>query len=305
MKDYSKVFTSFWTSSDIRMMSEDARMLALYLLTSPHSNMIGCFRIPDAYVCDDMQWCSERVSKGFAELSSNGFATKSSDHWCVLHNFLKWNPIENPNQGVAAARQFDQVPGVSPSKTLCAKALSKYADKVNPTVYEGFLNRSETLPEPVTVTVAVAGTVAGTVVGAAPAETLPSPKPKTRPNTLTAKDLTERHGVDAQHADDWIAVRKAKSAALTETALAGVVRESALAGITVAEAVRVSAENGWQGFRADWYANLRRPKAGSQFTNTGESREAYEQRKRDLAEGAAKILGFSTMKPVSGEVFDA
>lgn len=162
MKDYSKVFTSFWTSADIRKMPEDARMLALYLLTSPHSNMIGCFRIPDAYVADDMQWGSERVSKGFAELYANGFATKGADHWCVIHNFLKWNPIENPNQGIAAARQFEQVPVSSPAKSLCANALSLYAGKVDPASYEPFRNPTATLPEPVTVTVTVTGAVAVT-----------------------------------------------------------------------------------------------------------------------------------------------
>lgn len=130
------------------------------------------------------------------------------------------------------------------------------------------------------------------------------PKPD-RSKVLTVADLVNHYSVDPQVATDFMQVRRDKRAKLTITAMAAIERESLSAGLTVCEALRVCAENGWQGFKADWYANLRRPKAGSQFTNTGESREAYEQRKRDLAEGAAKILGFSTMKPVSGEVFDA
>ena len=43
MRDYSRVHTAFWTSEDVRRLSEDGRTLALYLLTGPHSNMIGCF----------------------------------------------------------------------------------------------------------------------------------------------------------------------------------------------------------------------------------------------------------------------
>lgn len=59
-------------------------------------------------------------------------------------------------------------------------------------------------------------------------------------------------GVDAQAAADWLAVRKAKRAALTQTALDDVVAEAGKAGISVAQAVRICAARGWQGFRASW-----------------------------------------------------
>lgn len=59
-------------------------------------------------------------------------------------------------------------------------------------------------------------------------------------------------GVDAQVAADWLAVRKAKRAALTQTALDDVVAEAHKAGISVAQAVRICAARGWQGFRASW-----------------------------------------------------
>lgn len=59
-------------------------------------------------------------------------------------------------------------------------------------------------------------------------------------------------GVDAQVAADWLAVRKAKRAALTQTALDDVVAEAHKAGISVAQVVRICAARGWQGFRASW-----------------------------------------------------
>lgn len=61
MRDYGKVNSSFWTSESIRSLSDDGRMLSLYLLTSPHANMTGCFRLPDGYVCEDLQWDKNRV----------------------------------------------------------------------------------------------------------------------------------------------------------------------------------------------------------------------------------------------------
>jgi len=66
-------------------------------------------------------------------------------------------------------------------------------------------------------------------------------------------------GVDRQHASDWLAVRKAKDLPLTRTAWDQTVAEAAKAGVTPAEAVRLSAANGWAGFRATWLANRDAP----------------------------------------------
>lgn len=62
-------------------------------------------------------------------------------------------------------------------------------------------------------------------------------------------------GVQEQHAKDWLQVRKGKNAKMTDTALKGVQREAAKAGITLAQAIKISAENSWQGFKAEWMIN--------------------------------------------------
>ena len=112
MRDYGKVHTSFWSSQTIRDMSEDARMLAVYLLTSPHSTITGVFRLPDGYVCEDMKWSPERVSKGFTELFANGYANRcETTKWVWVCKHLEWNPPENPNQRKSAAKVAVSVPG--------------------------------------------------------------------------------------------------------------------------------------------------------------------------------------------------
>jgi hypothetical protein len=55
---------------------------------------------------------------------------------------------------------------------------------------------------------------------------------------------------DEQVWKDWMRVRGRN--ALTETAWGAMLGEARKAGITPAEAVRVCAERGWRGFRADW-----------------------------------------------------
>lgn len=70
-------------------------------------------------------------------------------------------------------------------------------------------------------------------------------------DTLGVKDLVAE-GVERQHAQDWLKVRKDKKQLLTRTAWDLVVLEAEKAGLPVAEAVRISAENSWAGFRASW-----------------------------------------------------
>lgn len=51
---------------------------------------------------------------------------------------------------------------------------------------------------------------------------------------------------------DWLAVRKGKRAAVTETAVDRIRVEAKSAGMLLADALAMATANGWQGFRADW-----------------------------------------------------
>ncbi len=111
MRDYGKVHTSFWTSSTVREMSEDGRLLAIYLLSCPHGTIAGVARIPDGYACEDLKWPTERVRLAFEELGTHEFAHRcETTAWVWIRNYLEWNPLENPNQRKAARKVADQVP---------------------------------------------------------------------------------------------------------------------------------------------------------------------------------------------------
>lgn len=60
--------------------------------------------------------------------------------------------------------------------------------------------------------------------------------------------------VDPQTWADFLRLRKAKRAPVTATAIEGIEREACKAGITLQDALQTCCANGWQGFRADWYA---------------------------------------------------
>jgi hypothetical protein len=157
MRDYGKVHTSFWTSSNIRELSEDGRTMAIYLLTCPHGTIAGVFRLPDGYACEDLQWSAERVQVTLSELLSNGFSTRcEATKWVWVTKHLEWNPPENPNQIKAAAKMALQVPDSCSWRASFIGKHGVYLGLVTPKT-EPLPNPSKTLSQPVTVTVTVTG----------------------------------------------------------------------------------------------------------------------------------------------------
>jgi len=144
MREYGKVYSSFWQSPEIRSLSEDGRALAMYLLTCPHANLIGCFRLPDAYAADDLQWSCERVAEGFRELSESHFLTRDEGtKWVFIHKYLRWNEFENPNVAKAASKAFEQIPSIA-LKPALALALLEFAKHL----HADFKASLETLRKP-------------------------------------------------------------------------------------------------------------------------------------------------------------
>ncbi|MCY1196931.1 hypothetical protein D9M72_82870 [compost metagenome] len=250
MRDYGKVHTSFWSSATVSSMSEDGRMLALYLLTSPHSNITGVFRLPDGYAMEDLNWTPERVSKGFAELFRKGFANRcETTKWVWISKHLEWNPPENPNQRKAAKKIAVSIPDECGWKLGFMRVWGESLDISqeewgNPceTVSEPFLNQEQEQEQEQKQEKEQEKNNS-----CAPS------KPKVG-SAINAADL-ETRGVDPQVAADFLALRAKKRAPVTATALAGLEREAAAAGMTLNAALRTSAERGWQGFKAEWIRN--------------------------------------------------
>ena len=65
-------------------------------------------------------------------------------------------------------------------------------------------------------------------------------------------DLLAEFGIVGQLAEDFLKLRKTKSAPITETALKGFQREAAKAGISLSDAITIAIERNWRGFSASW-----------------------------------------------------
>ena len=81
MRDYSKVSSSFWTGDTGRQLRGDsqAQVVALYLMTSPHANMIGVFHCPMIYIAHDTGSSLQGASKALLRLIEGGFCRYDED----------------------------------------------------------------------------------------------------------------------------------------------------------------------------------------------------------------------------------
>lgn len=113
MRDYGKVHSTFWSSPTTGVLSDDGKLLALYLMTCGHGTIAGVFRLPDGYISEDLgeAWPQDRVARVFEELAAAGWARRCLvTKWAWIVKHLEWNKPENPNQRTAARKVALTVP---------------------------------------------------------------------------------------------------------------------------------------------------------------------------------------------------
>ena len=108
---YGKVHSEFWTDDKIQALPDAAKLAALYLLTCPHRNAIGCARIPAQYIAADLGWDVKAVNKALVELERIGFITRdAATGWTLINNLMKYDPVRGPKAAVGALRLANTVP---------------------------------------------------------------------------------------------------------------------------------------------------------------------------------------------------
>lgn len=149
---YTRIKSIFWNDEKVKLWSDDAKLLALYLLTSPHNNILGCHVLPKLYISADLNWDAKRLDEAFNQLFRDGFIKyDETNRLLLIVNYLKHNPIENGNQAKAAEKQLAELP-----KSPLLQDLKQLLKQLNKPFIEPLLKR---IPEPVTVTVTVTETV--------------------------------------------------------------------------------------------------------------------------------------------------
>jgi hypothetical protein len=138
MRKYNIVRPSFWAWAKEKDLSPAARELALYCLTSPHTTSIGCFRLPIAYIVEDLGAVPDTVRHTVSELTKVGFLKHDdSTGWIWIVGFLDHNPIANGNVGKSLVPFVEAVPKKVPFYVDFLHALAKQSDRFP----DGFIDR--------------------------------------------------------------------------------------------------------------------------------------------------------------------
>lgn len=131
--------THFWNDSYIGELDPDLKMLFLYLISSPLSNMLGVYEIQLRRIAFDTGLSFERVKEGLERLAEDKKAGYV-DGYIVLANFVK-NQSYNINMLKSAINEIEEIPDsvvLSPFFRMVTEGLLR--------VSEGFDKGSVTLP---------------------------------------------------------------------------------------------------------------------------------------------------------------
>lgn len=110
-KLFTKIDELLWTDKKFKSLSDDAKFLFIYALTCPHRNILGLYFLPIPYGSFDLGWDAKRFDKGLRELLEKGFINYNFNTSIIfIKNFLKYNPLENPNQVKGAMKSLKSIP---------------------------------------------------------------------------------------------------------------------------------------------------------------------------------------------------
>lgn len=211
MREYGRLATLFWTSTDIQALSDDGKILAAYGITGPHGNMAGVYRLTNGTVSDDLLWDTDRVSKGFEELHRREFATRCiHTKWMVIHKYLLWNPVKGPKQREGLVKVVKTMPRGAAISARLWEVICQYVQGLEPerlAAIKAHLDPqtdTRTLPLALGIGgVAIEGVVAVAVTGlkeGGGSSTPPPPPAGDKPSTLVvvayASAYRKRYGVE-------------------------------------------------------------------------------------------------------------
>lgn len=158
---YGQVAAKFWTDEKVRGWDATAKLVALYLLTSPHRNLLGFYVLPLSYAAEDLGISKKKLVAALEKLGrivegQEVFHEKNlgENDFCVydaaasvifVKNYLDYNPLQNQNQATAAVTKIKELPdtGLFREFHTKLKGLGNRYARVAETVAERFRNQEQ------------------------------------------------------------------------------------------------------------------------------------------------------------------
>lgn len=130
---YGKVHEEYWDGEKIEPLSDRAALLGLYLITGPHRNAIGCFKLGIGRISDVERfgaWGIEGVSEALREMVETGFIVRDDrTGWTMICNALVKDPIKGSKAAIHAAKLAATVPANSAVYSALKEILEPQLDR--------------------------------------------------------------------------------------------------------------------------------------------------------------------------------
>lgn len=111
MSRYRKIDVRIWNDEKFRSLSDNGKLVFLFLLTHPNMTALGAMRATISGLAEELGWEREAFCKAFEEALAEGMAEfDATAHFVALPRFLKYNGPESPNVVKAWLGSFDLLP---------------------------------------------------------------------------------------------------------------------------------------------------------------------------------------------------
>lgn len=192
MREYGKIKSSTWADEKFQALSGDARLLFIYLQTSDHTNLVGCFRLHLGYIMADLNWSEAKAKLSLTECLQQGLIKRcDKTGWTFIINFLRHNQFESPNVAKTAIKFADAIPSSLPFYSCFINALQQFGKWVPEDYSKAKLSLTEDIRE------VLANPEPEPEPNQSPARTQPEPEPTAL--TRRASDVAEI----TQAISDW------------------------------------------------------------------------------------------------------
>jgi hypothetical protein len=122
MARYRKVDPRIWNDAKFSAVSDDAKLLFLYVMTHPHSTALGAFRATIPGLSAELNWPVARGREAFGQLTAARMIEHDEQAGFIgLPNFLKYNRPESPNVVRSWSEGFHLIPECGLKDRLAAR----------------------------------------------------------------------------------------------------------------------------------------------------------------------------------------
>lgn len=133
MARYRKIDPRIWNDEKFRTMSDDGKLVFLFLLTHPHMTSLGAMRGTFPGLAAELRWSSRRfISAAQESISQHIVDSNEAATWIGIPNFIRYNEPEGPNSvSKAWAVALDMLPECPEKRVLierCRAYLAAQSD---------------------------------------------------------------------------------------------------------------------------------------------------------------------------------